>query len=129
MSKTDVYHKLTFVRFQPDDLCVGHMEIWTIKNSSSRSAFESVQAALTQWIATTDSGRKAYGDYEEFNFGDLLNAEPWTERSFMVIAKKYGIKKLRAFSLSITDAAEDWDDRLVDHEEIKIGWAGQGVES
>lgn len=122
------YYKLEFVRNWRDDYCLGFLEIWTYKPLTKAQAFEAVKKALTQWIATTDSGRKAYGDYEEFNFGDLLNSEPWADGYFRRIARRYGVRRVAGTSLDVSGAEHDWDARLVDHEEIKSGWAAQGIE-
>lgn len=123
----DTYHKITFLRNQRDDVCLGYLEIWTFKDMSRKAAFEAVQTALTQWIATTDAGRKAYGSYEQFNFGDFLNSEPWTDKTFPAIAHKHGIQSLDGRSIDVTNNVEDWDDQLADPVEIEIGWAEQGI--
>lgn len=123
-----VDHKVEFARNWRDDICIGYMQITTMEPTTEAQALKAVKAALTQWIATTEDGRKAYGDYEEFNFGDFLNSEPWEDASFTEIAKKHGLISVTGDSYGSVDSAEDWDARLVDHDEIKDSWEKRGIE-
>ncbi|MCL4296233.1 MAG: hypothetical protein KJ077_10915 [Anaerolineae bacterium] len=78
-----------------------------------------LKTALTQWVNTTENGRKAWAEAaEDFNVGDL---SLWQENPVLVeILKAHGLHELKVEVIA-TQGASDWvfDTVLVNWDELE----------